>query len=168
MNKHGRAGHRGDHRYHPITTPKDTSFFLTSSWIAKGYFISTAHCTWHEANRDRVSTRHDAELAELRLDSLDMPVSPLDVYCEHLPSNSFLCVSICNLGNQSRNQNFGPIQVQEFRRQLETIRTSSDIILEAITVDPSAIDDRIIVWLFSGDPRSRLSKLKDGRHAQVR
>ena len=75
--------------------------------------------------------------------------------------------------NQASNQNVGPIQIQEFRRQLETIRTSSDTILEAITLDTYTIDDRIIDWLFSGEPRSCLDKLKEmddmlKHHAQAR
>ena len=63
--------------------------------------------------------------------------------------------------NQAGNQNFGPIQVQEFRRQLEKIRTFSDATLEAITFDSSVIDDRIIRWLFSGELCSCLDKLKE-------
>ena len=63
--------------------------------------------------------------------------------------------------NQADNQNFGLIQVQELRRQLETIRIFSDTILEAITFNPYTIDDRIIDWLFSGEPCSCLDKLKE-------
>ena len=92
-----------------------------------------------------------------------MPVSRLDALCQRTLGE------IVNISHQIRcsalayasNQNSGPIQLQEFRRQLETIRTFSDTILEAITLDPCTIDDRITDWLFSGEPRSCLAKLKE-------
>lgn len=96
-----------------------------------------------------------------------MPVSPLDAHCQRTlreivdVSHHIRSSALAYASNQARNQNFGPVQVQEFRRQLETIRTFSDTILEAITLDPSTIDDRIIRWLFSGELCSCLDKLKE-------
>ena len=53
---------------------------------------------------------------------------------------------------------------ERLRRELETIRISADAILEAFTkatVTDYTIDDRLIDWLFSGEPRSCLGKLKE-------
>ena len=53
---------------------------------------------------------------------------------------------------------------ERLRRELETIRISSDAILEAIakaSVTNYTIDDRLIDWLFSGGLGSCLSKLKE-------
>ena len=66
------------------------------------------------------------------------------------------------LAYANSRQNF---QVSErLRRELETIRISADAILEAIakaSVTDFTIDDRLIDWLFSGELRSCLSKLKE-------
>ena len=60
------------------------------------------------------------------------------------------------------SQNF---EVSErLRHELETIRISADAILEAITkasVTDYTIDDGLMDWLYSGDLRSCLSKLKE-------
>ena len=62
----------------------------------------------------------------------------------------------------ANNQNFSISE--KLRRQLETIRISADTILEAITrasVTDYTMDDRLIDWLISGEPRSCLGKLKE-------
>ena len=51
--------------------------------------------------------------------------------------------------------------VGEFRRQLETIRVCSNAMFGAITLNNSPVDDRIIDWLTSGEPRVCLQKLKE-------
>ena len=53
---------------------------------------------------------------------------------------------------------------ERLRRELETIRISSDAILEAITkasVTDYTIDDGLMDWLLSGELRSCLGKLKE-------
>ena len=53
---------------------------------------------------------------------------------------------------------------EKLRRQVETIRISSDTILEAITTASHSdytIDDRMVDWLISGEPRACLGKLKE-------
>ena len=62
----------------------------------------------------------------------------------------------------ANNQNFNVSE--RLRRPLETIRISADTILEAITkasLTNYTIDDRLIDWLISGEPRSCLGKLKE-------
>ena len=62
----------------------------------------------------------------------------------------------------ANNQNFDVSE--RLRRQLETIRISADTILEAITkasLTSCTLDDRIVDWLFSGELRSCLERLKE-------
>ena len=62
----------------------------------------------------------------------------------------------------ANNQNFGVSE--RLRCRLETIRISTDTILEAITkasLTDYTIDDRINDWLLSGELRSCLGKLKE-------
>ena len=52
-------------------------------------------------------------------------------------------------------------RVAAFRRQVETISASSSAIFEAIALNDCAIDERIVDWLISGEPRTCLDKLKE-------
>ena len=52
-------------------------------------------------------------------------------------------------------------RVAAFRRQIETISTSSSAIFAAIALNDCAIDERIVGWLVSGEPCTCLDKLKE-------
>ena len=94
-----------------------------------------------------------------------MPVGPLEAHCQGtldeivVVSQQIRRSALVFANNQASNQNSHI--VEKLRRQLETIRTSSDTILEAITLQNYTIDDRIICWLFSGELSSCLDKLKE-------
>ena len=94
-----------------------------------------------------------------------MPVNPLEVRCERaLEEISTLSQRIRRSAlpyerNQASNQSFNI--AEKLRRQMETIHTSCNAILEAITLENYATDDRITDWLLSGEPRSCLGKLKE-------
>ena len=61
--------------------------------------------------------------------------------------------------NQASTQNVNIFEM--LYRQLDTICTSCDAILEAISRVDFTMDDQITDWVLSGGPRSCLDKLRD-------